>query len=99
LKQDEGEPFETRLTFVSPKGGISRYPASPCGGMLTGDRKSDGGYEYTETITWGGADELEQYCIGGGVHITVDGNTMKFEWSAIDNGKETRSVGELRRQR
>jgi hypothetical protein len=98
LKQDEGEPFETRLTFVSPKGGISRYPSSPCGGMLTGDRKGDG-YEYTETITWGGPDELAQYCIGGVVRITVEGNTMKFEWSTVDNGKETRSVGELQRQR
>lgn len=42
LKQDEGEPFETRLTFVSPKGGVSRYPASPCGGILAGGPKGDG---------------------------------------------------------
>jgi len=98
LKQDDGEPFETRLTFVSPKGGISRYPAWPCGGMLTGDHKGDG-YEYTETITWGGPEELAQYCIGGVAHITVDGDTMKFEWSAMSNGVETRTVGELRRQR
>jgi hypothetical protein len=39
LKQDDGEPFETRLTFISPKGGVSRYPGSPCGHILAGGRK------------------------------------------------------------
>ena len=58
LKQDEGEPFETRLTFVSPKGGVSRYPASPCGGILAGGPKGEG-YQFTETITWGTTDELK----------------------------------------
>ena len=39
--------FETRLTLVSPKGGVSRYPSFPCGGTLTGDRKGDD-YEFNE---------------------------------------------------
>jgi hypothetical protein len=97
LKQDEGEPFETRLTFVSPAGGISRYPSTPCGGTLAGGPKGDG-YRYTETITWGTEGEREIYCIGGTVDITVDGDVMKFEWSGEDKGTATRTVGELKRQ-
>ena len=97
LKQDDGEPFVTELTFVSPRGGISRYPANPCGGMLTGGPKGDG-YEYTETITWGTQDELENYCIGGTANISVEGDTMKFDWSAMSNGSITRTIGELKRQ-
>ena len=56
--------FETRLTFVSPKGGVSRYPSFPCGGTLSGDRKGDA-YEFNEVITWGGLDERPNGCIGG----------------------------------
>ena len=52
--QPEKDPFEVRLTFVSPKGGVSRYPGDPpCGGMLVGDRKGDA-YEFKESITYGG---------------------------------------------
>lgn len=97
LKQDDGEPFETRLTFVSPKGGISRYPSTPCGGILAGGPKGDG-YQYTETITWGTEGEREIYCIGGTADITVDGDVMKFDWSGEDKGTATRTVGELKRQ-
>ncbi len=97
LKQDEGEPFAALLTFVSPKGGISRYPANPCGGILAGGPKGDG-YQYTETITWGMEGELENYCIGGSVDISVDGDVMKFDWSGVSNGTATRTVGELKRQ-
>ena len=97
LKQDDGEPFATLLTFVSPKGGISRYPANPCGGILAGGPKGDG-YQYTETITWGMEGELENYCIGGTADITVDGDVMKFNWSGVSNGTATHTVGELKRQ-
>jgi hypothetical protein len=97
LKQDDGEPFATLLTFVSPRGGISRYPANPCGGILAGGPKGDG-YHYTETITWGTEGELENYCIGGVVDISVDGDVMKFDWSGVSNGTATRTVGELKRQ-
>jgi hypothetical protein len=97
LKQDDGEPFAVQLTFVSPNGGISRYPSSPCGGILAGGPRDDG-YEFTETITWGTQEEIESYCIGGDVTITVEGDKMQFTWSTISNGSETKSVGELKRQ-
>ena len=97
LKQDDGEPFATLLTFVSPRGGISRYPSSPCGGILAGGPKGDG-YQYTETITWGMEGEQQNYCIGGVVDISVDGDVMKFDWSGVSNGTATRTVGELKRQ-
>jgi hypothetical protein len=96
-KQDDGEPFEMRLTFVSPRGGISRYPGSPCGGYLTGGPKGRV-YKYTEEITWGTKGELESYCIGGNVEIEVDGEKMKFKWSNTENGVETHTVGELKRR-
>ena len=82
---------------MSPKGGISRYPSKPCGGILAGGPKGDG-YQYTETITWGTEGELENYCIGGTADITVDGDVMKFDWSGVDKGTATRTVGELKRQ-
>ena len=97
LKQDDGEPFAALLTFVSPKGGISRYPSTPCGGILAGGPKGDG-YQYSETITWGTEGEIEFYCIGGVVDITVDGDVMKFDWSGEHQGNATRTVGELKRQ-
>ena len=97
LTQPEMTPFETRLTFVSPKGGVSRYPTFPCGGILTGDRKGTA-YEYEETISWGGMDENAQGCIGGLVRITIDGDTMKFDWSATYNGQESTASGEFHRQ-
>ena len=96
-RQDDSEPSAMQLTFVSPTGGISRYPDSPCGGMLSGAPRDDR-YEYTETITWGTEGELESFCIGGDVVITVEGDVMKFEWSTIHNGSQTKSVGELKRQ-
>ena len=97
LKQDDGEPFATLLTFVSPKGGISRYPGNPCGGILAGGPKGDG-YQYTETITWGMEGELENYCIGGTADITVNGDVMTFNWSGVSHGTATHTVGELKRQ-
>jgi hypothetical protein len=88
--------FETRLTFVSPKGGVSRYPSFPCGGILSGDRKGDG-YEYNEVVTWGGTDEKPTGCIGGVVRLVVEGDTMKFDWSTNYNGQDLSAAGELRR--
>lgn len=89
--------FETRLTFVSPKGGVSRYPYWPCGGVLSGDRKGDG-YEYNEVLTWGGLDENPTGCIGGLVKLSIDGDKMTFDWSANYNGQDTFASGVLHRQ-
>jgi hypothetical protein len=96
VTQEGSDSFETNLTFVSPRGGVSRYPSYPCGGMLVGGPKGDG-YEYTETINWGGSDERDGGCIGGAVRIDVVGNKMKFEWSTTFNGQEYKAAGELRR--
>jgi hypothetical protein len=98
VTQQGQEPFETRLTFVSPRGGVSRYPTYPCGGMLAGGRKGDG-YEYQETINWGGLDEQTNGCVGGIVRLNVDGDTMKFDWSTNYNGQDYQAAGELHRQK
>jgi hypothetical protein len=89
--------FEARLTFVSPKGGVSRYPGYPCGGVLSGDRKGDG-YEYNEVVTWGGTDESPNGCIGGLLRVLVDGDKMTFDWSTNYNGQDLSASGELHRQ-
>ena len=95
--QPDADPFELRLTFVSPKGGVSRYAGSPpCGGMLVGDRKGDN-YEYQELITYGGTDEKTDGCLNGAIKLTVNGETMKYEWSANYNGQDYSSTGELKR--
>ena len=95
--QPDADPFPLRLTFVSPKGGVSRYPgAPPCGGMLVGDRKGDN-YEYQESITYGGTDEKTDGCLNGNMKLTVNGETMKYEWSANYNGQDYSSSGELKR--
>jgi hypothetical protein len=92
------DQFNMRLTFVSPNGGISRYPDVPCGGMLAGDRKGDD-YEYSESITFNGPDEKnENFCINGSVRLSVDGDTMKYEWSSNYDGQDQSSTGELHRQ-
>jgi hypothetical protein len=88
--------FETRLTFVSPKGGTSRYPSFPCGGTLAGDRKGET-YEFNETVTWGGLEENPNGCIGGTVRITVDGDKMQYNWATVHNGQEYTAAGELHR--
>ncbi len=88
--------FETRLTFVSPTGGISRYPSFVCGGILSGDRRDDT-YEFTETVTWGGLDEKPDGCIDGTVRLTVDGDKMNYEWSGTHKGENFTAAGELRR--
>jgi hypothetical protein len=88
--------FETRLTLISPKGGVSRYPGFPCGGTLAGDRKGDD-YEFNEVITWGGVDERDGGCIGGIVKISVDGDKMTYDWSGTFNGEEHSAAGELHR--
>lgn len=96
--QADADPFPVRLTFVSPKGGVSRYPGEPpCGGMLVGDRKGDA-YEYQEAITYGGTDEKTDGCLNGLLRLSVDGDTMKYEWSANSNGQDYSSSGELKRQ-
>jgi len=98
LSQADQEPFETRVTFVSPKGGVSRYPGFPCGGVLSGDRKGDA-YEYEESISWGGVDELDPGCISGTVRATIDGDKMNLSWSGTLNGQEYQASGELKRVR
>jgi hypothetical protein len=92
------DPFDVRLTFVSPKGGISRYPGgSGCGGILEGDRDGDN-YDYKETITFGGRDELgDDGCVDGTLRLTVEGDKMKLNWSAADN-QDVSYSGELHRQ-
>jgi hypothetical protein len=90
--------YPVRLTFVSAKGGISRYPSDPpCGGMLKGDQKGDY-FEYEETVTFGGKDERDDGCIPGTMRLTVDGDTMKYEWWGSFNGQDYTSSGELQRQ-
>lgn len=98
IAQPELDPFPVRLTFVSPKGGVSRYPSEPtCGGMLSGDRKGEG-YEYQETITFGGGDERPDGCLNGTITVSIDGDTMKYDWATNYNGKDFSSSGELKRQ-
>ncbi len=92
------EPFEVRLTFVSPTGGVSRYPSPPaCGGILTGDHNGDR-YEYQEKVTFGSPDEIENGCLDGTLSLTVSGDKMKFDWSGNANGQVFSSSGELHRQ-
>jgi hypothetical protein len=90
--------FDTQLTFVSPKGGISRYPGIPCGGLLAGDRKGDA-YEYTESVTWGGLDEKpDGGCVPGSVNLTVNGDKMQYEWTGKwPDGQDYTATGELQR--
>lgn len=96
--QPNQDPFEVRLTFVSPQGGVSRYPSDPsCGGVLRGDRNGDH-YQYQETITYGGTEELDNGCIDGNISLTVKGDTMKFDWTANASGQDFSSSGELHRQ-
>jgi hypothetical protein len=96
--QPESDPFEVRLTFVSPKGGVSRYPGDPpCGGMLVGDHKGDS-YEYQESITYGGTDEKADGCLNGTMNLTVEGDTLKYQWTAQYNGQDYSATGELKRQ-
>jgi hypothetical protein len=97
--QPERDPFDVRLTFVSPKGGISRYPGDPpCGGMLSGDRKGDN-YEFVETITYGGTDEKTDGCLSGTMSLTIEGDTMKYSWATQYNGEDYTATGELKRQK
>jgi hypothetical protein len=96
--QPEKDPFEVRLTFVSPKGGVSRYPGDPpCGGMLVGDRKGDA-YEFKESITYGGTDEKSDGCLSGTMNLAVEGDVLKYEWTSHYNGQDFSSTGELKRQ-
>jgi hypothetical protein len=92
------DPFDVRLTFVSAKGGISRYPGgSGCGGILEGDRDGDN-YDYKETITFGGRDELgDDGCVDGSLRLTVKHDKMQFNWTSAENQDVTYS-GELHRQ-
>jgi hypothetical protein len=97
--EPEKDAYQVRLTFVSQKGGIVRYPGeTPCGGVLTGDRNGDD-YEYQETITYNGLDERDDGCFDGVMRLSVDGDTMKFEWTGTYDGQERTATGELKRQR
>jgi hypothetical protein len=97
--QPEQDPYDVTLTFVSATGGISRYPGDPpCGGILVGSRKGST-YEYQESITYNGTDEKPDGCINGRLVLTVDGDTMKFDFSGDDNnGTTLTSTGELKRK-
>lgn len=96
--QPEQGSFEVTLTFVSPKGGISRYPGeTPCGGVLVGDRHGDS-YQYQESITYNGTDERQDGCISGNISLTLEGDTLKYEWSGTNNGQDYTSSGELKRR-
>ena len=95
-----GSPFNMRLTFVSPKGGVSRYPDVPCGGKLAGGPSGEDKYEYDETILYNGPDERsENYCINGRMRLSVDGNKMTYEGYASHNGEDFSSTGQLQRER
>jgi hypothetical protein len=98
-KMPDADPFEVRLTFVSPKGGISRYPGDPpCGGVLVGDRKGDT-YEFKETITYNGTDEKTDGCITGAtMRMSVDGDSISYDWAASYDGQDYTVTGELKRQ-
>ena len=91
----DSDPFDVRLTFVSPRGGVSRYPGDgECGGVLSGKRDGDH-YQYDEKITFGNSDDGGT-CVDGIMRVSVDGDTLKYEWSAEpDSEKET---GELHRE-
>ena len=91
LKQPDNDPFEMSATFVSPKGGITRYPGFPCGGVLVGGRKGND-YEYEETISWGGVEEVDPGCLSGSVTISLDGDKMNFSWTGSSNGQEYHGV-------
>lgn len=91
------DQFNMRLTFVSPKGGVSRYLDVPCGGVLVGGRKGDT-YEYRETITFNGSEERsDNFCVSGLVRLSVDGSTMKYDWSPNSAGEELSASGTLKR--
>ena len=94
------DQFNMRLTFVSPKGGVSRYPDIPCGGKLVGGPSGDDKYQYDEAILYNGPDERsDNYCINGRVHLSVDGNKMTYEWSSSHNGQDFAATGQLQRER
>ena len=90
------QTFATTYTFVSPRGGVSRYPGVPCGGILAGGPKGDG-FEYSETITWGTLEEKPEGCINGTMRMAVDGDTMTLAWNGSHNGQALTAAGELRR--
>jgi hypothetical protein len=91
------DKFRMRLTFVSPRGGVSRYLDVPCGGVLAGGPSGDT-YEFTETITFNGAEERsDNYCVSGRVSLSVDGSTMKYEWLPTNEGEELAASGTLER--
>ena len=51
-----------------------------------------------ETVTWGGPDEQANGgCINGILRLEVNGNRMKYEWSATHNGQPYSAAGELQR--
>ncbi len=97
LSQPDNDPFDVTATFVSPKGGVTRYPGFTCGGVLEGGRKGDG-YEYEETISWGGVDEVDPGCLSGSVIVSVEGNKMHFSWTGTNNGQQYQASGDLKRQ-
>jgi hypothetical protein len=86
-----------RLTFVSARGGISRYVDIPCGGVLNGGQDGDA-YEFTETITFNSSEERsDNYCVSGKVRVTVDGRSMTYEWLPTSEPAPPKASGTLKR--
>ena len=98
LTQPDNEPFEMTATFVSPRGGVTRYAGFPCGGVLVGNRKGSD-YEYEETISWGGVEEVDPGCLSGNVSVSVNGDKMQFTWTGASGETQYKASGELTRQR
>ena len=89
--------IETWLTFVSAQSGVSQYPADNCGGVLAGKMLQKAVYEYSEKIAWGRATEDEDGCIDGQMRLTVRGEELDLQFSAVHNGKKETASGTLRR--
>lgn len=96
--QPDQDPFDVRLTFVSSRGGVSRYPSDPtCGGLLVGDKDGDH-YEYDETITYGSSQDVDEGCLNGKLKLSVQGDTMKLDWTSTNaDGDQLTASGELHR--
>ncbi len=96
--QPENDPFDVRLTFVSPKGGVSRYPSEPRAAACSSAIARATSTNIRKPITYGGSDEKTDGCLNGTMKLSVDGDTMKYDWTASYNGQDYSSTGELKRQ-
>ena len=51
-----------------------------------------------ETVTYGGSEERTDGCLNGTMKLSVDDDTMKYDWASTYNGQDYSSSGELKRQ-